>query len=142
MRIEVVETGTGEAERLVAGVRSYNEAQLGPSDSKPLAVLAYANDGTLIGGVSGRTIYKHFLIEVVWVAEKFRRQALGGRLMLLAERAARERGCVAAQVDTLTFQAPGFYRKLGFEVVGKIEHFPEGHDRYFLLKRYADLAHR
>lgn len=115
-----------------------NEIQLGFADSKPLASLAYASDGTLVGGISGRTVYRHFLIEVVWVAEHLRNQSLGKRLMQLAERTARERGCVAAQVDTLSFQAPVFYRKLGFEVAGKIENFPEGHDRYFLVKRFAE----
>lgn len=115
-----------------------NEIQLGFADSKPLAALAYASDGTLVGGISGRTVYRHFLIEVVWVAEHLRNQSLGKRLMQLAERTARERGCVAAQVDTLSFQAPVFYRKLGFEVAGKIENFPEGHDRYFLVKRFAE----
>lgn len=137
MKLEVIDSATSEANELIAGVRRYNDAQVGPSQSMPLTVLARTEEGTLIGGVSGRTVYRHFLIEVLWVAESLRGQALGRRLMQLAEETALARGCVAAQVDTLSFQAPDFYRKLGFEVVGAIENFPEGHVRYFLLKRYA-----
>ena len=40
--------------------------------------------------------------------------------MEIAEKEAKERGCIAAQVDTLSMQAPDFYKKLGFEVKGKI----------------------
>ena len=136
MKFEVTEAKTSEADELVAGVRQFNEQQVGPGNSKPLIVLARAEDGSLLGGVSGRTIYDHFLIEVVWVADTCRGKGVGKRLMALAEGKARERGCVAAQVDTLSFQAPEFYGKLGYEVIGKIEGFPAGHDRYFFLKRF------
>ena len=136
MKIEVIEAKSSEADELVAGVRRFNEQQIGPGNSKPLTVLARAEDGSLLGGVSGRTIYDHFLIEVVWVADACRGTGVGKRLMGLAEDTARRRGCVAAQVDTLSFQAPEFYGKLGYEVIGKIEGFPAGHDRYFFLKRF------
>lgn len=137
MQFEVAESRLDEVNELIAGVRRYNDEQVGPAQSVPLSVLARAEDGTLVGGVSGRTVYEHFLIEVVWVDERCRGQALGRRLMELSEQVAIARGCVAAQVDTLSFQAPGFYERLGFEVVGAIRNFPAGHDRYFLLKRYT-----
>jgi len=54
----------------------------------------------------------------------------------LAEVEVKKRDCVAAQVDTLSFQAPVFYEKLGFEVVGRITGASEHPVRYFLLKRY------
>jgi ribosomal protein S18 acetylase RimI-like enzyme len=136
VRIEVTETRTSEADQLVAGVRRYNETRIGPSHAMPLTVLARSDDGMLVGGVSGRTAYGHFLIEVAWGDERFRGQTLGRQLMQAAEQEAGNRGCVAAQVDTLSFQAPGFYQKLGFEVVGTVDNYPEGHSRYFLLKRF------
>lgn len=136
-RIEILDTTPDEALQLVAGVRGFNDSRVGPSGARPLTVLARGEDDALIGGVSGRTVYRHLLVEVVWVDERRRGQALGKQLMELAEQEARLRGCVAAQVDTLSFQAPGFYLKLGFEVIGKIDDFPEGHARYFMLKRFG-----
>lgn len=65
---------------------------------------------------------------------------LGRELMQAAEQRAIERGCVGAQVDTLSFQGPRFYARLGFEVIGKVEGFPRGHDRYFLHKSYRNVS--
>jgi len=58
-------------------------------------------------------------------------------LMNEAERLARQRGCNGAQVDTASFQAPEFYEKLGFRIIGTVEDFPPGHARYFLQKDYV-----
>lgn len=86
--------------------------------------------------MAGRTIYRQFLIDVLWVADSHRGRGLARQLMALAESQARLRGCLAAQVDTLAFQAPDFYQKLGFEIVGKVEGVAQSPDRSFLLKRF------
>ncbi|WP_310596767.1 hypothetical protein [Aeromonas aquatica] len=39
--------------------------------------------------------------------------------MEIAEREAQARGCIAAQVDTLPFQAPKFYEKWDFRLSAK-----------------------
>ena len=138
MKIEVIEDGDNDVKQaLIAGVREFNAAVMGHADSKPLTVIARDAAGELIGGVSGRTIYGHYLIEVVWVAESHRSAGLGAKLMNEAERQARQRGCYGAQVDTASFQAPGFYEKLGFRVIGTVEDFPSGHARHFMQKDYA-----
>jgi hypothetical protein len=56
-----------------------------------------------------------------------------------AEGRAVERGCHSAWVDTFSFQAPGFYRKLGYEVFGELDYPPE-HKRFFLRKRLTGRA--
>ena len=138
MKLEIInEKDTAVFDQLVSGVREYNAEIMGPEASQPLSAIARDECGKLIGGVSGRTIYKHYMIEVVWVERSARSSGLGRKLMELAEAEARKRGCVGAQVDTLSFQGPLFYQKLGFEIVGKVSGFPEGHDRLFLLKRYT-----
>jgi ribosomal protein S18 acetylase RimI-like enzyme len=57
--------------------------------------------------------------------------------MEAAEQVARAHGCRRMHLDTMSFQAPGFYRKLGFVIVGMIDGYAEGAVRYFLVK---DLA--
>ena len=138
MRIEWIEEPDDHVrETLIDGVRKFNEEVLGgPGDPRPLSVIARDEDGEIIGGVSGRTIYGHYIIEVVWVAAAERGSGLGRRLMQEAEERARGRGCYGAQVDTVSFQAPAFYEKLGFKIIGTVENFPEGHDRFFLAKHY------
>lgn len=46
-----------------------------------------------------------------------------------------ERKCRLITVDTFGFQAPDFYKHLGYEVYGIVEDFPEGYDHYFLVKK-------
>ena len=121
---------------LIDGVREFNASIMGNADSEPLSVVARGSAGEILGGVAGRTIYDHFLIEVVWVAESMRGEGLGRRLMLQAEERAKARGCRGAQVDTVSFQAPEFYEKLGFRIIGTVEGYPTGHDRHFLAKDY------
>ncbi|MGS0695098.1 GNAT family N-acetyltransferase [Shewanella sp. 0m-4] len=126
---------------LVDGVRQHNFAHMGPETSKALSVVAHdssdsSGSGKLIGGVAGRTIYDNFLINVVWVDKAARGTGLGRKLMLQAETEAKKRGCTMAQLDTLSFQAPVFYQKLGFEIIGTVPSTAKSPERYFLLKRY------
>lgn len=137
MHFDVFDTAQPElAAELVAGVRRFNAGQAGPADVGHLVVVSRDEAGGLQGGIAGRTAYRHFLIDVVWVHESARGTGLGRALMDAAEQEAIRRGCVAAQVDTLSFQAPGFYQRLGFGIIGTVPDFPAGHERYFLLKHY------
>lgn len=38
------------------------------------------------------------------------------------------------KLDTFSFQAPGFYRKLGVSEFGHIADYPSGHQRHFFQK--------
>ncbi|WP_394201320.1 GNAT family N-acetyltransferase [Shewanella waksmanii] len=123
-------------EQLVAGVRRFNVANMGEERSQPLMVVVHNDEGELIGGVAGRTIYRNFLIEVVWVDKSYRGTGLGRQLMQRAETLAKSRHCVIAQLDTLGFQALDFYQKLGFEVIGEVPELSSSPARYFMLKYY------
>ena len=52
-----------------------------------------------------------------------------------AEALARERDLVGLWLDTFSWQAPGFYERLGFIEVGRIPDHPPGEARIFLAKR-------
>ncbi|WP_220759081.1 MULTISPECIES: GNAT family N-acetyltransferase [unclassified Shewanella] len=142
MNIDVIhEEAPSVFDALVEGVRQHNFAHMGVETSKPLSVVAHdssdsSGSGKLIGGVAGRTIYDNFLINVLWVDESVRGTGLGRELMQLAEIEAKSRGCTMAQVDTLSFQAPVFYQKLGFEIIGTVPSTAKSPERYFLLKRF------
>ena len=59
--------------------------------------------------------------------------------MVHAEARARDRGCHSAWLDTFSFQAPGFYQKLGYEEFGHLDYRP-GHQRHFLKNRLIPPA--
>lgn len=116
---------------------AFNDAQVGkPTDMRLLAIpLTEKETGKVIGGLWGRTGFAQLFIELLFVPESLRGQKLGEKLIGLAEEEARRRGCVGAWLDTFSFQAPGFYQKLGYSVFGQIEDYPPGHQRYFLSKK-------
>ena len=121
---------------LVNNLRQFNFKNMGEERSQPLMVIIRNDNDEIVGGIAGRTIYHQLLIEVLWVHNDKRGQGLGIKLMEIAEREAQKRGCIAAQVDTFSFQAPKFYEKMGFKIVGKVSGVKDSPDRYFLLKHY------
>ena len=72
-------------------------------------------------------------IKYLWVHGRWRRAGIGRALMLEAERRAAALGCRYAWVDTFSFQAPEFYKKLGYREFGRLD-YPPSHNRIFLQK--------
>ena len=70
--------------------------------------------------------------------EEARGQGTGRRILIAAEEEAVRRGCRYAWLDTFSFQARGFYEKLGYSVFGTLEDYPAGHSRYFLRKTLGE----
>lgn len=93
----------------------------------------------LLGGLVGHTWARWLHVTYLFVAPAERGAGLGRTLLEHAERLARERGCVAAIVQTWDFQAPQFYLANGYEVAGKVEGYPPGITDYTLIKRFSDV---
>ena len=70
----------------------------------------------------------------MWVRADLRRGGIGRWLMQEAERRGRDLGCHSAWLDTFSFQAPGFYAKLGYREFARLD-YPPDHQRIFLKKR-------
>jgi GNAT superfamily N-acetyltransferase len=135
-RIEYVETPTRDEWMTIGGgIAEYNEQHAGDDSSQPLCFVLREPDGTIAGGVIGETHYGWLFVNLMWIKEELRGQGYGSRLLTMAEDEARQRGAGHAYLDTFSFQAPGFYRRCGYEVFGTLEGFPAGHQRYFLVKQ-------
>ena len=112
----------------------FNIEQAGPSDYRALTVFARDSSGRLIGGVVGSTYWGWLTIACFWIQESWRHQGLGKKLLRAAEEEAISRGCHSSQLDSFSFQAPGFYEANGYESFGVLENFPFGHRRFFFRK--------
>jgi GNAT superfamily N-acetyltransferase len=99
-----------------------------------LGVFARKETSELIGGLLGETFWGWLHINILWVHENHRRIGVGKQLIARAEAEAVRRGCRHAYVDTLDFQAPNYYTKLGYSVWGTLDDFPPGHRRIFFKK--------
>ncbi len=136
LRIEMTQEPTPEdREAILAPLRAYNLAQAGDGKSESLALLVRDDNDVILGGLYGRFFYQWLFIELLSVPDEARGQGMGSQLMKMAEDLAREKGCVGIWLDTFDFQAPEFYKKLGFSEVGQIADYPPGHRRFFLQKR-------
>jgi GNAT superfamily N-acetyltransferase len=117
------------------GIAAFNEERAGYWDRRALAVLVHDTDGkAVIGGLLGRTALGLLFIDIFFLPESLRGRGVGSRIVRLAEEEAIRRGCRAAVLYTITFQAPGFYERLGYRVFGRIPCDPPGTARVFMSK--------
>ncbi|MET9483369.1 GNAT family N-acetyltransferase [Streptomyces sp. NPDC006638] len=115
-------------------MRTLRDSPLGREEPLQVWLLEEAT-GALAGGLVGRTWARWLHVDLLWVDPSHRGAALGSRLLAEAERVARdERDCARARLETWDFQAPGFYRKQGYEVAGEVTDYPPGVTEYILVK--------
>ena len=142
MAFRIEQTATPSPDDMGAvldGLIAYNHAAAA-MEMMPLAVFVRDEQDRIIGGLTGRTGGGWLFIQYFWLKEALRGSGVGRELMARAEAEAVARGCKAAWVDTFEFQAPGFYRRLGYETFGVLEDYPPGSRRYFLKKTLAQGA--
>jgi ribosomal protein S18 acetylase RimI-like enzyme len=123
------------AKRVRRGLIAYNTRKAGKPEYRALVLSARDAKGRLLGGLAGQLYWNALYIELLWVEAGARHGGAGRSLMLEAERLARRARKELIYLNTYTFQAPGFYRKLGFRRIGAIPGYPRGETRIFLVKR-------
>lgn len=117
------------------GLARYNAETSGYWDRRPLAVLVFDPDtGGLVGGLHGRTSLGLLFIDGFCLPDGLRGAGLGSRILSMAEAEAKRRGCCAAVVETISFQAPGFYARHGYQKFRRIPGEPPGVARIFMRK--------
>ena len=112
----------------------FNADKVGEDGHTPLHIVEYDRDGHIIGGLLGGTYWGWMYVDILWVHEGHRRQGIGSRLLEEAEREAIRRGCHHVHLDTMSWQAPAFYQKRGYEVIGILPDIPDGNQKYLLMK--------
>jgi GNAT superfamily N-acetyltransferase len=135
LRLDVQDApADADVEVLPNGLEAFNESRWpGHQKWRPLAVFARERE-TIVAGLAGETYSGWLFIRYLWVSDALRGKGIGPALMDGAETRALERGCHSAWVDTFSFQAPGFYRRLGYEPFGELD-YPPDFKRIFLQKR-------
>ncbi len=135
LTIEVSDAITPEFSLAIeSGLNRYNEEAVGYNDNKLLAVMVRNEDGVLPGGMMGRTYLGMLFIDLVYLPPEVRGKGLGSQILQRIEDEGRNRGCKTAVLYTITFQAPLFYEKNGWQRFGEIPCLPEGTSRVFLKK--------
>jgi GNAT superfamily N-acetyltransferase len=114
---------------------AFNVQTTGITDDELLAVSLRELDGKVVGGAYGWTWGGTCYIRHLFIPASMRGRGLGARIMRAVEEEAVARRCGQIVLETHDFQAPGFYRKLGFAIAGAVEGYPRGHRYLTMLKR-------
>jgi GNAT superfamily N-acetyltransferase len=125
--------------QVIAGLKQYNRNYIPEHLRDQYQVVNYyvqdEESGQVCGGMIGRNFWDIFAIDILWLDEKLRKHGYGSKLIQMAEDKARELKCSMIKLDTLSFQALGFYQKHGFEVYGQIEGVAGEYTHYYLVKK-------
>jgi ribosomal protein S18 acetylase RimI-like enzyme len=70
----------------------------------------------------------------LWVAPEHRSKGIGSSLVRAFEAHARKHGCAHFYLETFSFQAPHFYRTLGYQVAFELTVYPHGIVRFLMVK--------
>ncbi len=117
-------------------INAYNIALTGVPFGGSVSSFCRDEAGAVVAGIHGYVWGECCQIELLWVCAALRGQGYGTRLLRAAEAEATRRGCTQVVLDTHSFQAPGFYRKLGYDIVGVVEGYPHPpHQKIYLSKR-------
>ena len=115
-------------------INEYNVETTGITDGRILSFFLRDGRAAIVAGLYGWTWGGACEIRHLWVRKDMRRRGYGKALMAAAEHEAIVRGCVLIALDTHSFQAPAFYQRLGFEIIGSHRNYPHGHAKHYLRK--------
>jgi ribosomal protein S18 acetylase RimI-like enzyme len=118
-------------------IREFNSDKLGlPSNQKsPIQLLLKDSRGETIGGIIANQWWTTLEIYSLWVDEHYRKKGYGKQLIQEVEGRAKAKGCKQVILNTLDFQAPGFYKKLDYELCAECKDYLEGHNLYYFRKQ-------
>lgn len=134
--IEIVPApGDTELAAILAPLVAHNDAAAGQTDRHKVAIVIRDDAGAIIGGLWAEASYRWLFVKYLALPPEARGQGQGSALMRAAEAEARRLDCIGVWLDTFSFQARGFYEKLGYGVFGRIDDYPPGEARFFLSKR-------
>jgi len=130
-----------EAEAVIdQGLVAFNASAAPGRLVAPLSCFARRADGTVVGGAVGRTSGQCGELELLWVASSARGMGVGAELVHRFEQRAIQRGCTIFSLSTFSFQARGFYERLGYHVGLEIPGHGPGASKYILLKETPTAA--
>jgi len=141
MQIEFVDAADTAAHTALRDqIDAFNDThtRLGEPERKLGVFVRDAATGAVRGGLLGVSYYRWLFVDILVLPTDLRGAGLGRRIMQAAEREAVRRGCIGVWLASYSFQAPGFYRRLGYHEFGALD-FPNGH-RNTLLRKTVGLG--
>lgn len=95
----------------------------------------YESEGVVLGRIVGFIHWNFLQIELFYVSDNTQGKGIGTKLLNHVEAIAKEQGVSYIFLETMSFNAPKFYEKNGYQLVGRIDNSPlENQTRFFYKK--------
>lgn len=131
----VIEPSKKQCDAIYQGLLTFNSPHFPDREITKVACFLKTSQGELAGGLTGEVFSNTLYVQYFWLEESYRGQGFGSKIFKKAETEAAALGATDIYLDTYSFQAAGFYQKLGFTQVGKYSGFPtKGVDKLFFQK--------
>ena len=121
---------------LLNSLNQHDSALVGPANTRVFAAYVRDEGQNIVGGGLGTIIWNWVYISHVWIAEEHRGKGYGKQIISMIEEESGKLNCKFSYLATFDFQAVVFYEKLGYQIFGKLDDFPEGHQIIFMKKNF------
>ena len=132
MRTETISPGDEEYAdldgRLVAANHQHVDWR-----TETFQIVVISDEEEIVGGARGTVRMGAVEIRGLWLDDDLRGSGHGERIVRRLEAEARTRGARSALLDTYSFQARGFYERLGYVIFGTFS-YPNGVERYYMRR--------
>lgn len=116
-------------------VYAFEKAAIKKEDAYLPFEFAYKDqEDQVVGGITGFCYYKCLYIDLLWVHPEYRNQKLGRALIEKAESFGKENECLISTVNTMDWEAPEFYQKLGYKLELIREGYMDNHKMFCFSK--------
>jgi len=129
-----LDPGEDVAKAIDAGLTAFNVRTMATPDPIPVQVSVRADDGKVIGGVTGRVFMDTLYVSTVWIDDSLRGQGHGRAMLEMTEAEGRRLGATHAWLYTTSWQARPFYESLGYACFGEMSFGAGAHRRFFMKK--------
>ena len=123
-----------DIQTLIHGITAYAKQQRGFDSLDFFAFFIRDDNNKIVGGCSGGTLYGGLHIDNLWVSIEIRHSGWGTKLVNAALTYGQEKNCSFATVNTMDWEALGFYQTLGFRIEFERHGFQKNSVFYFLRK--------
>ena len=124
----------GDKQEIYDELLKYNLKYLENSQVQELGIFLENEEGEKVAGLIGKTHGNWLTIDCLWVHERVRGTRIGSEIITKAEMESKLRGCKYAFLNTFSFQAEGFYIKLGYKKVFSLDEYPVNGKRHYFIK--------
>jgi len=120
--------------RIYEGLRRHAIEKIGFDEIFDEVAFVAINEEKIIGAVVVESFWGALHIKDLYVEDQYRDKKIASNLMQMVFKYASDNKCLFAFVETFSFQAVGFYQKLGFKLEFTRSGYNHGISLHYLCK--------